>query len=100
MAGSRQLNCARKNWTQSHGPFDTARNDWRRQSVSNLSLHRISLVAGKNTGNFPDSERFREFQRAFTGQNQKLTAKFPSSASREFKGKNRELNSPNRVALL
>jgi hypothetical protein len=41
----------------------------------------------------------REFQRAFTGQNQKLTVKFPTCPSRDFKGKNRELNSPNRVAL-
>jgi hypothetical protein len=41
-----------------------------------------------------------EFWRAFTSQNQNLRAKFPTRPSREIKGKNRELNSRNRVAAL
>jgi hypothetical protein len=55
-----------------------------------------SLVTGKRTGNFAETDLPRRFSRPIGPRIQWLTIKFPTQWSREFFGVNREFSTKNR----
>jgi phosphoenolpyruvate carboxylase len=55
-----------------------------------------SLLTGKFTGNFAESDAESRFWRPVGEQIQRLAAKFPTQRNREFFSKNREFSRQNR----
>ena len=68
---------------------------WRRQLGSNPSPHQNSLLTGKRTGNFAESDVPKRFFRLIGQPIQRLAAQFPKQWNRDFFGVNRDFSAKN-----